>query len=161
MAQADYWLLITVFESSLGRISILICHVELPFVSFYSLKIKGWSLEYMYSLSSKIDAPKIDVFSKNSRNFQNSKIFWWALSKSPISGQFSGNVGKNWHANDWHAKDWRIFKVLRTIKMRQSLVKNCILSIYWVIMVFMVDSDIFYSARMNARSGLGNNKVLK
>ena len=25
----------------------------------------------------------------------------------------------------------------------------------------MVDSDIFYSARMNARSGLGNNKVLK
>ena len=28
-------------------------------------------------------------------------------------------------------------------------------------MVFMVESDIFYSARMNARSGLGNNKVLK
>ena len=29
----------------------------------------------IYSLSPKIDAPKIDAFSENSRNFQNSKIF--------------------------------------------------------------------------------------
>ena len=41
----------------------------------------------IYSLSLKIDAPKIDTFSDNSRNFQNYKIFWIVLSKFSIFGQ--------------------------------------------------------------------------
>ena len=41
----------------------------------------------IYSLSLKIDAPKIDAFSENSRNFQNYKIVWWVLLKFPIFGQ--------------------------------------------------------------------------
>ena len=43
--------------------------------------------------------------------------------------KFWKNAVKNWHAKDWHAKDWRIFQVLSTIEMRQSLAKDCILSV--------------------------------
>jgi len=51
--------------------------------------------EIIYSLSPKIDAPKIDAFSKNSRNFQNSKIFWWALSMSFFDEIFFALMGVN------------------------------------------------------------------
>ena len=37
------------------------------------------------------------------------------------------NAVKKWHAKDWHAKDGRIFQVLTTMKMRQSLAKDCML----------------------------------
>ena len=32
---------------------------------------------------------------------------------------------RNWHVKEWHAKDWRIFQVLSTIRMRQSLAEDC------------------------------------
>ena len=54
---------------------------------YFNLMSCESQIQWQYSLSSKIDAPKIDAFSQNSRNFQNSKFFWWALSKSPIFGQ--------------------------------------------------------------------------
>ena len=71
---------------------------------------------FVYSLSPKIDAPKIDAFSKNSRNFQNLKFFWWALSKSPRQRLTRQRLTRQRLTH---------FQVLSTIKMRQSLAKDC------------------------------------
>ena len=49
--------------------------------------------------------------------------------------QFRENAVRN-----WHAKDWRIFQVLNTIKMRQSLAKDCT-SIEKVMQVGVLQAD--------------------
>ena len=48
---------------------------KLPATIIYSMVRFHANMFALYSLSPKIDAPKIDAFSENSRNFQNSKIF--------------------------------------------------------------------------------------
>ena len=86
-------------------------------------KVKLFTLQPIYSLSPKIDALKIDAFSKNTRDsrknpFMNVNL-WMSIYECQFLHQAISRV------RNWHAKDWRIFQVLNTIKMRQSLAKDC------------------------------------